>query len=304
MNSSLVSIIIPCYNCGEVVSRAIESVFRQTLPNWELILVNNNSTDDTQIVLNRFYEAYPYCITCVVEVKPGASAARNAGLKQAVGEWVQFLDANDELMPEKISRQLRLARRGSFDVISGAYLSNRTTGDSVVENLAVPKMGSVWKALISSKLGITSGNLWKKDILMNVYGWDESLCSSQEYDLMFRLLTVNARLGFDLSPQTIVHKPDAPGFGTERAKQLEKMMNDSIYLRLRIKNYLISEGLFSHEMSVFFDACLYKFLIGQKHLVPEYVSRRLKELSLHVSFKERFSLETGMMLKQLLRRNS
>lgn len=298
----MVSIIIPCYNCSEFVSRAIESVFRQTLNNWELILVNNNSTDDTQAVLNRFCETYPECISSITELKPGAPAARNAGLRQAAGDWIQFLDADDELMPEKIARQLKIARNGSFDVISGAYLSKRIIGGAVVEKLRLPRMESVWESLISSKLGITSANLWKREALLRVYGWDESLSSSQEYDLLFRLLTIKARIGFDFSPQTVIYSRENSVSNTTSTKRLEKIIDDRINLRLRMKAFLINEGLFTPEMSAFFDSYIYRLLIRRRHLIPEYVSRRLRELSLAVPFKEKFTLQTKIFLKQLLGR--
>ncbi|WP_407430166.1 glycosyltransferase family 2 protein [Arcticibacter sp.] len=299
----MVSIIIPCYNCSAFVSRAIESVFKQTLSNWELILVNNNSTDDTQAVLSRYCETYPEFISSIIELKPGAPAARNAGLRQAVGDWIQFLDADDELMPEKIARQLEIARDGSFDVISGAYLSSRTVGGAVVEKLRLPRMENVWESLISSKLGITSANLWKKEALLKVYGWDESLSSSQEYDLLFRLLTVNSRIGFDFSPHTIIYSLENSVSNTTSANRLEKIMDDRINLRLRMKNFLLNEGLYTQEMSAFFDSYLYRLLIRRRHLIPEYVSRRLRELSLNVPLKERITLQTKIFLKQLLGRN-
>lgn len=299
----MVTIIIPCYNCSEFVSRAIESVFRQTLNNWELILVNNNSTDDTQAILDRFCETYPECISSITELKPGAPAARNAGLRQAAGDWIQFLDADDELMPEKISTQLEIARNGSFDVISGAYLSHRTIRGTVVERLRLPGKESVWESLISSKLGITSANLWKREALVKVYGWDESLSSSQEYDLLFRLLTVNARIGFDFSPQTIIYSMENSVSNTTSTTRLEKIIDDRINLRLRMKLYLINEGLFNPQMSAFFDSYIFRLLIRRRHLIPEYVSRRLRELSLSVPLKEKFTLQTKLFLKQLLGRN-
>lgn len=299
----MVSIVIPCYNCSEFVSRAIESVFSQTLTNWELILINNNSTDNTQEVLDRFCEAYPEFISSVLELKPGAPAARNTGLRLAVGDWIQFLDADDELLPEKIATQLEIARAGSFDVISGAYLSRRANGATVVEKLRLPRMENVWESLISSKLGITSANLWKRDKLLMVQGWDESLSSSQEYDLLFRLLTAKARIGFDFSPQTIIHSLENSVSNTTSAKRLEKIIEDRINLRLRMKRYLLDEGLFTSSMSAFFDSYLYRLLIRRKHLIPDYVARKLRELSLDVPFKERFTLNTKIFLKQLLGRS-
>lgn len=304
MGSHMVSIIIPCYNCHGFVDRAIESVFRQTLANWELILVDNNSTDDTLELLKKYQETYPDCIRCLSELKPGAPAARNAGLRQAAGDWIQFLDADDELMPDKISNQLEIVGAGTFDVIAGGYLSIRATEKTTIEKLRLPSSHDVWESLISSKLGITSANLWKKDALLRVGGWDESLSSSQEYDLLFRLLATKAVVGFDFSPQTIVYSLENSISNTTSSRRLERIIEDRIELRQRMKVYLMNEGLFSKQMSAFFDAYLYRLLIRRKRRIPGYVSCKLAELCLEVPLKERLKLNTKLFLKQFLRRDS
>ena len=91
----MVSVVIPCYNCESFVSRAIESVLHQKYTDWELILVNNNSKDNTQKVLDDYQKKYPDKIRTFVEMKKGGGAARNKGLSEAKGEWIEFLDADD-----------------------------------------------------------------------------------------------------------------------------------------------------------------------------------------------------------------
>src|SRR5436190_23584848 len=103
----MVSVIIPCYNCEKYITRAIESVLLQTHVNYEIIVVNNNSTDNTVNILNTYVSRHPHLIRLFHEYKKGAPAARNKGLYEANGEWIQYLDADDELMPDKLERQLK-----------------------------------------------------------------------------------------------------------------------------------------------------------------------------------------------------
>ena len=111
MNRSLVSIIIPCYNSEAWVAAALESALQQTWPEKEIIVINDGSRDDSLAVARRF-EARG--VRVLDQPNAGASAARNTGLRAARGHYIQFLDADDLLAPDKIERQMTvLARTGS-----------------------------------------------------------------------------------------------------------------------------------------------------------------------------------------------
>lgn len=100
-----VSIIIPCYNAERWVAATIESALRQTWPDKEIIVINDGSKDRSLAVARQF-EAQG--VRVIDQVNAGASAARNAGLHAARGTYVQFLDADDLLAPDKIEQQMRL----------------------------------------------------------------------------------------------------------------------------------------------------------------------------------------------------
>ncbi|WP_221391332.1 glycosyltransferase family 2 protein [Dyadobacter sp. NIV53] len=117
----MVSIVIPCYNCESFVSRAIESVLNQHYTDWELILVNNNSKDKTQKVLDDYQKKYADKIRTYMELKKGGGAARNKGLSEAKGEWIEFLDADDELLPDKLERQLELLKEHNAHLVSSSF---------------------------------------------------------------------------------------------------------------------------------------------------------------------------------------
>ncbi|WP_245681272.1 glycosyltransferase family 2 protein [Arcticibacter eurypsychrophilus] len=281
----MISVIMPCYNCQSFVSRAIESVLKQTYTDWELILVNNNSADQTQSVLDGYCALYPDKIYTYIEMKPGAPAARNKGLKYAKGEWIQFMDSDDELYSDKIEKQVEIAENTSCDIVSGAYYLNKLVDGKVINTLKVPRNANIYESLISSKLGITSANLWRKEAVLAVGGWDESLTSSQEYDMLFRMIVAHAVIGFDMHPRTIVYSLENSVSNSLNKQRLIRILENRVSLRLRIKQHLSNEGLLTIQLAQFWDLYLYDHLIKRKLLVPEYVFRRLNELAIRVPLK-------------------
>lgn len=104
----LVSIIVPCFNQGRYLPDAIDSVISQTWPRWECIIIDDGSTDDTAAVAARL-AARDSRVRCVSQPNRGLAGARNRGLDEARGEYIQFLDADDLLVPEKLEAQLAAA---------------------------------------------------------------------------------------------------------------------------------------------------------------------------------------------------
>src|ERR1700744_1176722 len=99
----LVSIIIPLYNAGNYISETLQSALDQTWPNKEIIIVDDGSTDNSLAIAKSFESEF---VKVLSQENKGASAARNKGLSIAKGEYIQFLDADDLLSPNKIAAQL------------------------------------------------------------------------------------------------------------------------------------------------------------------------------------------------------
>ena len=102
-----VSVVIPAFNAGACLGRAIESVLAQRYPAKEIIVVNDGSTDDTEEVAQGFGSKIKY----IYQASGGVSVARNKGIEASTGRWVAFLDADDEFGPEKLEKQIELLRR-------------------------------------------------------------------------------------------------------------------------------------------------------------------------------------------------
>lgn len=101
----LVSIIMPSYNTAKFISETIESVLAQTYTNWELIIVDDCSTDDTDAVI-RPYLADDRIRYIKNEKNSGAAVSRNRALREAKGKWIAFLDSDDLWLPEKLEKQI------------------------------------------------------------------------------------------------------------------------------------------------------------------------------------------------------
>lgn len=113
MNNNLISIIIPCYNQGRFLNETILSVYNQTYSNWECIIINDGSTDDSEEIVNRWVvkdNRFKY----FYKENAGVSSARNLGLEKVNGNYIQFLDSDDIILSTKISKSIEAIK--AFDV--------------------------------------------------------------------------------------------------------------------------------------------------------------------------------------------
>lgn len=199
-----VSIIIPCHDVQDHLPKALDSALAQRHPDTEIVCVNDGSTDGTAQVLADYSARFPEKVRVIEQANMGASTARNVGAAATSGEFIQFLDADDVILPDKISAQVALAGdRGLPDLIVGDF-------EQVMPNgLLLPALSlynEPWMALIRTRMGTTSSNLWKRDALVAAGGWNEGLGSSQDYELMFRLLKQGASIAWDPHIRTHVLK--------------------------------------------------------------------------------------------------
>lgn len=257
------SIIIPCHNCSETLFRAVDSVFFQSFTDWELILVNNNSSDDTWEKMKWVQANNPEKNIIVLdEKKKGAPSARNKGLYEAKGEWIQFLDADDELLPDKIGNQIRHSHNA--DLIIGGAVLQKSNGSR--ENRPMQK--DQWIGLISSELGITSSNLFRKEDLVKINGWDESLSSSQEYDLMFRMLKNGATCYFTNEINAIIYENENSISRDQSAKKIQQIVGNRLNLRFSIYRYLKKKDLLSDAYQKAIKESVMNNLLYYGHQIP------------------------------------
>ncbi|MGE4288393.1 MAG: glycosyltransferase family 2 protein [Salinivirgaceae bacterium] len=151
MNTPVVSIIIPSYQYGKYLSDAIHSIIKQTYTNWECIIIDDGSTDNTKEICEK-YSNQDNRITYFYQKNSGLSAARNKGIANSIGTYIQFLDADDYLQPKKIEKQvLFLEQQPSINIVYSdvCYFFNNDK-DKILKN-RVGNLNESWMPYISGK---------------------------------------------------------------------------------------------------------------------------------------------------------
>lgn len=137
--SPLVSVIIPTYNAEKFIERTVSSVRKQTYTNWELIIVDDASTDGTvQILENLQRIDSRISIVCFSKNSGGPARPKNFGIKESRGEFVAFLDHDDEWFPEKIEKQINFLLKGNIDFVTCDSLV--TSNESFIGVCKIPKV--------------------------------------------------------------------------------------------------------------------------------------------------------------------
>ena len=134
----LVSIIMPSYNTGQYIGETIESVINQTYTNWELIIVDDCSDDDTDDVVKSYLgdKRIRYINN---EKNSGAAISRNRALREAKGKWIAFLDSDDLWMPEKLEKQIEFMEKNDYQFTYTDYSEINMNGVRTDITITGPK---------------------------------------------------------------------------------------------------------------------------------------------------------------------
>jgi len=189
-----VSILIPCHNSERWVAQTVESALAQTWAEKEVIVVDDGSTDGSLEVIRSFGDR----IRCETGPNRGGNAARNRLLGLARGEWLQYLDADDYLLPDKVARQMEfLALHPSTDVVFGPVILEHWTESGVhLEELPIPEPHDPWVLLARWYLPQTGACLWRRQAILDAGGWKVDQPSCQEHELYLRLLMAEKHFAY------------------------------------------------------------------------------------------------------------
>lgn len=189
---------MPVYNGEKFIQEAIDSVFAQTVNDFELIVVDDGSTDATLAIL----ETYGDRLTVLRQQNSGHAAARNAAARISRGEWIAMIDADDLWHPEKLAQQLSVA--GDAEVIYTAALNFEDS--SRVDNTTFSDgncyTGDVFDQLVLDNFITHSSILMKRDAFLKSGGYDESLKTTCDWDLWLRMSASGCRFQGTSAPLT------------------------------------------------------------------------------------------------------
>ncbi len=160
----LVSIITPCYNSADFVKLTINSVLAQSYTNWELIVIDDKSTDDTCKIVETYTEKYPNIKLIKLEKNGGVANARNVGLAEAKGKYIAFLDSDDIWLQEKLTKQVTYMEEQSLPMTFCAYNRIDEAGAIISRKIEVPSNVN-YRQLLSHNVIIFSTSLTLKSVI-------------------------------------------------------------------------------------------------------------------------------------------
>ena len=210
----LVTVIIPAYNYARFIPQALSSVVSQTYTHWECLVIDDGSTDNTSMLVEQFVSKDSR-IHYVKQENAGPSAARNNGLKKSNGKYIQFLDADDLIAPDKLSRHVHfLDNHPEVDIVYG---SMRYFRDSAQNELLysmnqpdgpwMPEVSGTGEAvllpLLFGNIMVSNSPLIRKSVIEDVGLFDETLEALEDWHYWLRCATYNKHFAFDASENTL-----------------------------------------------------------------------------------------------------
>jgi glycosyltransferase involved in cell wall biosynthesis len=201
-----VSVIIPAYRAAGFIGRAIDSALTQGLPDLEVIVVDDGSPDNTVDVVAR--RADERVLLVRHGRRRGAAAARNSGIMLARGEFIAFLDADDEWCPQKLARQLAVIAdqpRMTFVACRADLIDADGTNRGDIYQGAKPLVGwNAWRSLLARPCVATPSVLARREALVNAGGFNPHLVVGEDQELWIRLALAGT-VGFVDEPLVRVH---------------------------------------------------------------------------------------------------
>ena len=204
MQTPLVSVIIPTFNRAEVVSRAVNSVLNQTFKDFECIVVDDGSTDETDSVLRRFADK----IKVVKTENRGVSAARNLGAKLAAGKYIAFLDSDDEWKPQKLQKQFDFMQKSGFRIsqTDETWVRNGKFVNKSVKYIR--PSGDIFYNCLEVCAVTPSSVMMERGLFFEYGGFDETIPVCEDYDLWLRM-SLKERFGLIDEPLIIKYGGNA-----------------------------------------------------------------------------------------------
>lgn len=235
MQKELVSIILPTYNRDWIISRAIESVLSQSYTNYELIIIDDGSTDNTLEVI----EPYGNKVKYFYVENSGVAAARNKGISLSEGEFIAFIDSDDIWEVDKLEKQVLLFDNNpSYDLCYCGvnYYHNNALERDTLSHYGLIKNGFVFSKLLKKPSIATSSVVIRAKILKNIGTFNENFKLFEDRDLWLRI-ALNHRIYFLPNILVKMHRFSDANNLTNQESEMK------IYYQILLKKLLTSKNL-------------------------------------------------------------
>lgn len=230
----LVSVVIPTYNHGHFLGRALQSVLDQTYKNWEAIVIDNHSEDNTDEIIRTFID--PRIKFMKIHNNGVIAASRNIGILNATGEWVAFLDSDDLWYPKKLDTVISsILENPSIDVFStDELLVNQITGVRRLLKYGPYCFNFYKRLMLMGNCLSTSATLVKRDFLKKnniLFRENKEFITAEDYDLWLLLAWAGAKFKFIHSVQGeyLIHTDNNSGQIERHEQNIVNVIKDHVY---------------------------------------------------------------------------
>lgn len=278
MDKGKISIVTPTFNRAHLIEKAISSVIGQSYKEWELIIVDDGSTDNTNEVIKKYLDDHR--INYYKIPNGGVSGARNFGVSKSGGEFLLFLDSDDEIHQDKLALHMELfANNSDLDVTVSQVLRKKLKTGITKKHTKIKPSKNIQTEFIRKDLAWKIHSpIWKKDFLLKEKGFNEDLRSSEDFEFYARLVLQNPKVGYIPSLLSIIND-------YQQSHDKFKLRSGQYDLD-SLKNHLMSRNLigfstFHSNLSLLIKLKIYSILI--KHWA--YCMKKSLYLSFNCFYK-------------------
>jgi len=274
-----ISVVIPTYNRVELLKRSIDSVINQTIKPFEIIIVDDGSNDGTEVMVKKKYDS----LKLIKQKNKGASAARNSGIKASSGEWICFLDSDDEWKNDKLEKQITFVANNSdykFFHSNEVWIKN---GKRINQKKKHKKYGGdIFKKCLDMCRISPSSVLINKNIFEELGFFNENLVVCEDYELWLRIC--------DQYKVFFIDEPLIIKYGGHQG-QLSYSIDSIECHRIKALEYLLSTSLSKENRDYTIQMLLSKINIYLNGLIKRGKKHEIAVYEEKIKFWNKFSIE-------------
>lgn len=257
----MVSILIPCFNSAAFIGETIDSLLKQSYTKWECVIVDDQSSDNSQEIIHQYINKYPGKFRLIHNIGKGACAARNVAFEHSKGDYIQYLDADDLLSPNKLEEQMKLFSQFGDKIVTSCKWGRFTVKKELVkwERQPINKdydqpINWLTDSWMGKGMAQTAVWLTPRRLIEKAGPWDESLKINQDGEFFCRVFMHAEKIKFvpdcgvyyrsglaDSITQAKKHSHTKAESLLRSYKSYERVLseNDSIFIRKALgNNYL------------------------------------------------------------------